>query len=428
MMIWLRNLWDTFRSIHIPDVLDILIISLLLYFVLLWFKRTKAAFVARGILIFALIYIIARQAGMYLTTWMFQGFFAIFLIALVVIFQEELRSFFERIAIWSLQRRRTHPLQPREVEEVVRVAGELARRKIGALIVLRGRDPLERHIEGGEDLDGQLSSPLLESLFDPHSEGHDGAVIIAGDRVSRFGAHLPLSKEFKKLAHVGTRHAAALGLSERTDAMCLVVSEERGVISLARDGSIAPVSNLEELEERVAGYLREKAPVKVQVRWRDLLRKNAAEKLIAVGISLALWLVLVRGYSPSSEVFKVPVEVRALSATMRVSAIRPARVNVTLKGLQRDLKLLNPLSLRLFIPVEGLAAGSHRITLSEELLRFPGALQVDEFDPSTVELSLMQTNESDKSESSKSLLRLLGLDSSKKPASAHAHPEEAASP
>jgi len=408
MTIWLKNLAETFRSIHVADVLDILIISLLLYFVLLWFKRTKAAFVARGIFIFALVYIVAQQAGMYLTTWMFQGFFAIFLIALVVIFQEELRSFFERIAVWSLQRRRAHPLQPKEVEVVVRVAGELARKKIGGLMVIRGRDPLERHIEGGEDLDGELSGSLLESLFDPHSEGHDGAVIIEGDRVSRFGTHLPLSKEFKKLAHVGTRHAAALGLSERTDALALVVSEERGVISLARDGAIAPVPNLEELEERIAAFLREKAPVKVRVRWRDLLKRNATEKGIAIAISLALWLVLVRGYSPSSEVFRVPVEVRALEAEMRVSAIRPARVNVTLQGLQRDLKLLNPLSLRLFIPAGGLEAGAHRIMLSEENLRFPGALQVAEFDPTTVEIALIQTTGERKSDNSKPFLGLFG--------------------
>ena len=91
---WVRDLWDTFRTISLADVLDIVIIATLIYVVLLWFKRTKAAFVARGMLIFAAVYVIAQQAGMYLTTWMFQGFFAIFVVALVVIFQEELRSFF----------------------------------------------------------------------------------------------------------------------------------------------------------------------------------------------------------------------------------------------------------------------------------------------------------------------------------------------
>ena len=95
---WLKDIWDTLRTISIGDVFDITIIACLLYFVLLWFKQTKAAFVARGIFIFAMVYVVAQQAGMYLTIWMFQGFFAIFVIALVVIFQEELRSFFERLA------------------------------------------------------------------------------------------------------------------------------------------------------------------------------------------------------------------------------------------------------------------------------------------------------------------------------------------
>ena len=120
-MMWLSDLWHTFKSIGIADVVDILVIACLLYVLLLWFKRTKAAFVARGIFIFTVVYVIAQQAGMYLTTWLFQGFFAVLVIALVVIFQEELRSFFERLAVWSLQRpssRRLHT--KKEVEVLVR--------------------------------------------------------------------------------------------------------------------------------------------------------------------------------------------------------------------------------------------------------------------------------------------------------------------
>ena len=406
---WLRDLWGTFRTISFANVLDMLVIACLLYLVLLWFKRTKAAFVARGIFIFAAVYLVAQQAGMYLTTWMFQGFFAIFLIALVVIFQEELRSFFERLAIWSLRRRSSHPLQPKQVEILVRTAGTFAREHIGSLIVLRGRDPLERHIEGGEDLDGKLSEQLLASIFDTHSEGHDGAVVVEGDRVTHFGVHLPLSKDFAQLSGLGTRHAAALGLVERTDALCLVVSEERGAVSLAKDGYLFTVKNLKTLEEHIAAFLRDKAPATAEMRWwRDALRRNAMEKAVSVTIALGLWLVFVQGYSPASEVFKVPVEPRAVPEGLRVGAVTPANVNVTLKGLKRDLKLLNPLSLRVSLDLAEAKEGAQRVMVSEANLRVPGALQLAQVDPPAIELELVEAKKE-----SAPLLRFLGLESSK---------------
>ena len=394
-MTWPRDLWDTFRSIGIADLLDILVMACLLYVVLLWFKRAKAAFVARGIFIFAMFYVVARQSGMYLTTWMFEGFFASFLIALVVIFQEELRSFFERLAVWSLRRplsRRFHT--KKEVEVLVRAVGEFARRHIGALIVLRGLDPLERHLEGGIDLHGELSGALLDSLFDTHSEGHDGAIIVEGDRVVKFGVHLPLSKEFYKLTGVGTRHTAALGLAERTDALCLVVSEERGKISIARDGDIRVVENLMLLEEELTTFLKEKAPVKLERQWRrDLFKRNLTEKLLATTVAVALWLVFVQGFSPATQAFQVPVEVRSVPEGLQLTRINPTKSSVRLRGLSRDLKLLNPLSLRVVLDLTGAQPGPHRIPISERNLEVPGAIQLDSVNPPIVELELAAARE-----------------------------------
>jgi DNA integrity scanning protein DisA with diadenylate cyclase activity len=119
---------------------------------------------------------------------------------------------------------------------------------MGALIVIPGRESIERHTEGGIEIDARLSEPLLLSLFDPNSPGHDGAVVIQGSRISAFAVHLPLSTV---PAGRGTRHAAALGLAERCDALCVVVSEERGTISLAREGAIRPIAN----EAQLAGDL-----------------------------------------------------------------------------------------------------------------------------------------------------------------------------
>lgn len=278
------------KPIVVSDVLDMLLVGTLVYALLLWFKRTKAAFVALGLLLLVVVYAVAFVSGMYMTVRIFQGFFAVFLVAVIIIFQEEIRSMFERIAVWSLtggvlKAAPTH----RQVEILVSSLGDLARENIGALVVLRGLDPLDRHVEGGWDLNGDLSEALIKSIFDSHSLGHDGALVVEEGRVSRFGAQLPLSKDFAKITNVGTRHSAALGLSERCDAMCLVVSEETGKISVALRGDLVPVKDLEDLQDGIEIFLTKHLP-RTPSNWAyHFVSENLREKAIAAAVSILLW-------------------------------------------------------------------------------------------------------------------------------------------
>jgi uncharacterized protein (TIGR00159 family) len=281
------------KAIAFADVLDIALVACLVYALLVWFKKTKTAFVAMGLLMLALVYTIARIMGMYMTVWIFQGFFAVLIIAIVVIFQEELRHIFERIAVWSLQGRQKEQPAPKLVEIVMTSVAEFAQEKIGALIVLQGRDPLDRHLEGGWDLNGELSEALLESIFDSHSLGHDGAVVIEQGRVTRFGAHLPLSKDFAKITNLGTRHTAALGMSERADALCVVVSEEKGTISLARDGQLRLMPDLKTLEAELERFVEEKAPRPAAQGFAAFFSHNLREKAIALAVSILMWLFFI---------------------------------------------------------------------------------------------------------------------------------------
>jgi len=285
------------KTVTLADMMDMAVVALLIYAILLWFKRTKSAFVAMGLLVLMAVYVMARVTGMYMTTWIFQGFFAIFIIAVVIIFQEDLRSTFERIAVWSIARVPRQVPAPHEPDILVRALSDLARDKVGALIVMRGRDPLDRHLEGGWDLHGDLSEALIESIFDSHSLGHDGALIIEGGRAMQFGVHLPLSKDFRKITHMGLRHTAALGLSERTDALALVVSEERGVISVARRGEFKTIENLQDLHQIVDSFLREIAPHPPQQIFLHFLRHNTLEKGLAGGMAILLWRFFVSRFS-----------------------------------------------------------------------------------------------------------------------------------
>ena len=282
------------KPLGVADLLDILLVGSLIYALLLWFKRTKAAFVALGLLVLTVVYVVAFVSGMYMTVRIFQGFFAVFIVAVIVIFQEEVRSIFERIAVWSLtggvlKSAPTH----RQVEILVSSLGDLARDHIGALVVLRGLDPLDRHLEGGWPLNGELSEALIKSIFDSHSLGHDGALVVEEGRVTRFGVQLPLSKDFSKITNLGTRHSAALGLSERSDALCLVVSEETGRISFALRGDLVAVKDLEELQDGIEVFLTKHLPKPARNALVEFATSNTREKLIAAAMSVLLWLLFV---------------------------------------------------------------------------------------------------------------------------------------
>jgi uncharacterized protein (TIGR00159 family) len=380
-----------FLDIQVLDVLDILLVTILVYTMIVLVRRTQAGFVAIGILLLGALYIFARALDLRLTAWIFQGFFAVFLVIIVVIFQEELRQLFERVAMWSL-RRKTGIAEGDASDVVVQCLIDFARERIGALVVIPGHQPLDRHTHGGIDLNGVLSLPVLKSLFDPHSPGHDGAIIIEHNRIRRFSVHLPLSKDYRQLVGVGTRHAAALGLAERTDALCLVASEERGRISVARDGRLRTLENPQELSAVIQAFVREK-----QLRQdprglvTQLLRENWVEKLASLGLVLALWYLFVPGSRPASFSYPVPVKIINLPIGYEAEEVTPSQVMVTFAGTRRAFYLFDPAKLEVILDASLAKFGRRTFTISDENLRYPKELTLEELHPGRIRISLKKT-------------------------------------
>ena len=380
---------NPFPAITFAEVVDIIFVAVLLYTAIVWARQTRAAFVVRGILILGGIYIIARYLDLQMTAWVFQGFFAIFLIMIVVIFQEELRQFFERIAVWSLARKRVPALGSQTSDILVRTLSDLAKEHVGALMVIRGNDPLERHITGGIALEGKLSGPLLKSIFDPHSPGHDGAVLVEQDNITRFAAHLPLSKDLTQLTHVGTRHSAALGLAELTDALCIVVSEERGTISFARDGKLREVENLQQLGAVIDSFLRTKFPSTQQSNISlQFFRENWIAKAISLSLAIGFWYIFVPGSKTVQVSYRIPVSVENLPADLRVEDIEPPMVNATFSGPRRAFYLFDARKIRVAIDVSMADLGRRTFNISEQNIRYPKELTLTEVSPSTLRLSV----------------------------------------
>ncbi|MBI4125061.1 MAG: DNA integrity scanning protein DisA nucleotide-binding domain protein, partial [Deltaproteobacteria bacterium] len=334
------NIFALFNEINWYDLVDVTVMTFLVYTVLVWFKKTRAAAVLIGILIIAGFYLVARQFNLFLTASVFQAFFAVILVAVVVIFQEELRYFFERVAVVGFKsrfdRKKKSALEASESSILVRTLFDLAKEKIGALVVLRGKDMILRHLDGGESLGGKFSESLLKSLFDPSSPGHDGAVIIENGTVNQFSAHLPLSKNFRMIGKHGTRHAAALGLSELSDALCLVVSEEKGSVSAARHGALHTLGNPEELDRLLERFYREIHPPPEPKGWKDFFEKNLKEKVIAFGIAGFLWFMHVYGSKIVYRTFTIPVETPELPEQLTIAVLDPKEVAVTFSGPRRS--------------------------------------------------------------------------------------------
>jgi uncharacterized protein (TIGR00159 family) len=381
---------NSIREITLAGYLDIFFMFLLLYVLLVAFKKTRAAFVLKGIVIVACIYLLTRQFNLVMTASVFEKFFTIIFIILVVIFQEELRHFFEEIAVWSLNRRiewkKRIPLSRNEVDTLVKTLMDFSRARVGALIIIRGKNILDRHLDGEIPLHGVLSEPLLKSIFDPHSIGHDGAVIMEGNRVTHFAAHLPLSKTSGKLKEGGTRHAAALGLSEVSDALCLVVSEERGTVSVARKGHIQIVGSADELTSVLNAFYEETLPAKAVKPWEEFFKHNSREKVYALLLSLGLWFVLVHGSKVTYRTYLVPVSYAVLPAEWTVTSIDPPDVEVKLRGPRTAFYLNIKDRIKLFPDIK-MKKGAQKIRILESHFTLPKGVTLDEYDPRNITIT-----------------------------------------
>ncbi len=371
------------------DGFDIVLVTAIVYTGLVWLRRTQAWLVAAGMLILGAFYVVARVLELQLTAWIFQGFFAIFLVMIVVIFQEELRQMFEQLAVWGLGRARRAPVTSETTDVVVRALADLANARVGALIVIPGRQPIARHVRGGIELGGGVSYPLLRSLFDSHSPGHDGAVIIEGDTMTRFAVQLPLSANFQQLAGTGTRHAAALGLAERCDALCLVVSEERGEISIAVDGRLERALEATRLGEILRARLAPPAPERTARRlWREVVRKNWVEKLAALTIVVSLWYLFVPGSRPTVGTFPVPVSVTNLPEGYVLESVTPLEIWVTLAGPARAFYFFDPNQLEVTVDTALAVLGRRTFQVTERDVRHPREVAFERVDPQAVKISV----------------------------------------
>jgi len=373
--------------VKFADIADIAIVAVFLYLILVWLNKARARFIFIGMIALGVVYILARFFGLYLTVVALKAFFAVALIMMVIIFQDDLRRLFERVAILGVRRKRRFKSPTAQTIEIIASAlANLSRKNMGALVVVKGSELLDRHLEAGVFLDAVISQVLLESIFDKHTPSHDGAVIIDGDRIVKLGTYLPLSTNIKEVGRLGTRHAAALGMAERTDALSLVVSEEDGVISVAENSSMKHLKDTNQLINVLQDFYRKKYPEKKGLRLRQFLTEHLLEKVIAVVIACTLWVTFAHHTGNVRRDFIVPIEYRNLAANRIVNEPKAKEVTVTLSGTEQKFSLLKPEDIKVSLDMSSIKDGENQITLTNDLVKNYSGLSVVNISPGQITL------------------------------------------
>jgi diadenylate cyclase len=386
-----EQLWDMLGNFRWSYLIDIGIMTFIIYQAYLRFRGTRAIRILEGVAILGLGGLAAQKAGLFLTSWLLSGIGAAAVVFFIVIFQAEIRQMLERV----------NPRLPASLfrqlpqEGLAPLSGTifaLAAKRCGALFVFERRDFLEPLFRSpGVILDAQVSPELIENLFTPPTPLHDGALYLREGRIYRAGCVLPLSENSRLASFYGTRHRAALGISEQSDALAVVISEERGGVSVAEKGTLevvkTPAALLTWLTDRLS------APTeKSRKQWLnlELITQNWRPKLASLMIVGILWFVLV-GRQDTEVGFSVPVLYTNVPKTLSIQDQGVQEVYVRVRGSEEMLNFLDLTRLRVAIDLRDAKAGSQRYPLAAKDINLPPGLQLIGIDPAEIRLRLRET-------------------------------------
>ncbi|QXM06650.1 diadenylate cyclase CdaA [Crassaminicella indica] len=239
----MKEVMEIFLNIGVRDVIDMAIVAFVFYKLFMLIRHTSAEQVLKGLVVLLIATKLSQWARLYVTNWILKNTMTVGVIALLIVFQPELRRALEHIGRTKLFTKSimemTHEDLSDNIDEIVEAAIYLSRLKIGALMILERETGIGDIIETGTAIEGKVSSGLLINIFIPNTPLHDGAVVIRKDKIMAAGCVLPLTENPNLSKELGTRHRAGIGISERCDAVAIMVSEETGAISIAMDGKLS---------------------------------------------------------------------------------------------------------------------------------------------------------------------------------------------
>lgn len=366
--------------------LDIALITAALFFLYRTVVRLGTWKIVLGILSAFVVFAVAKILNLEGIEWIFQNVSHVAVIALIVIFQPELRKLLERVA--SLKKTSGTAGGDDHNRLIAQSLLQLAAQRQGAILVYPGKEPIEEKLSGGIVLCAEPSLPLLLSIFDPNSPGHDGAVIIKEQKLSRFGVRLPMSQTTRLSQDYGTRHHAAMGLAEQTDALVLVVSEERGLVSAFREGTMQRLASLDEIVATIKKHTAEEKFLDIE-RLGLLDRRTILPLLASLAIATIFSTTLITvNRQVVSKALTLPVEYGSPSDGLMLVDDRPQEVRVQLAGPKSEIDAYVASQPTVKLDLKEMVEGKQTVLLSRDNLQLPARVTLVESKPEQLMLHL----------------------------------------
>lgn len=380
----MNETFDFLNSLRWQDFVDILINSYILFRLYVLFRGSRLIRIVPVVSILWILNIMALYMGLVVTTWAIQGIIAAAAIILIIVFRDEIGTVFQarnlKSVIWGFPG--TKASTP--VEIITLSAFDLGKRKVGALLVIPGKQSLDEIVQGGIVWDGIISEQMIFSIFWDKNPVHDGAVLINGDRITDVSVLLPLSKRTDLPSRYGTRHRAAIGLCEVSDALVIVVSEERGHVTVVKKSNIRHVKKPEELEDILNTHTGAIKRENGLAKWKEI-SEFAIAAIACFILITGLWFGLSRG-KETLKTINVPVEYTDIKQGFDIIEASTNTVDLHLSGSMTLLKSLKPENVKVLLKLGNSHAGHNSVNISLENIILPPGVNLKKVEPKTVEI------------------------------------------
>jgi diadenylate cyclase len=366
------------------DILDILLNSYIMFRLYVLFRGTN---VIRMLIAIGILWILERMAmsiGLIVTSWAIQGIIAAAALIVIIVFRNQIGSVFQarsfKSFFWGIPQRQIQT----PIEIIAESVCELARRKLGALIVLPLKKGLEEVIHGGVLWQGTLSREMLLSIFWHGTPVHDGATVIQGDQIVEVSAILPLSTSKDLPPHFGTRHRAAAGLTEQTDALVIVVSEERGEVTVFKDRSIIKIKDNIELNQVLREYAGTVPATKGASN--QTIEFFVAAMICLVGVT-GIWFSFARGFETLATL-EVPVEFINRDSKMEIISASASSVKLQISGSGSLIRSVRPDQVKVKLNLANAVAGNNQVAIARDGIVLPPGIELKQLEPQVLEVNL----------------------------------------
>jgi diadenylate cyclase len=378
----------TIPAVHWQSAVDFFVLAVALYLLLRWSRQARALRLALSILALRVGALLARQLELLITSWVLDVATGIAILALLVVFQPELRRALMRLDIRDRGRRAE---QGSTVSAVATAVWSLAQARCGALIVLARRDSLAEMTTSGIALNGQVSPEILVSLFQKESPVHDGAAIIEGDVIARVGAILPLTARPHVPKAYGTRHRAGLGLAERSDALIVVVSEERGEVTVMWETHAQRLTTADELVALLRSVIH-RVPDQPAVSRRAPRLAQLRLQAIAFALAALVWGVTFLFPGRSVRVRSVPIEFTNVPSGLIITGQSAETLEVWLRGNQFLFDTVDLETVQVRCDLSSAHAGVNAIPIRPAAVDAPFGIKVEAMSPRQVTVRLLSAS------------------------------------